>query len=319
MGQITNEPGRAIIDPDIWEEQINEYYFPIDVKPIGDGFYGDLERVNMGRLSLVRCGSEASCYERTKSHINRLIDEYFLVTIPVVSEAISTQRGHEKQFRPHEMFIERVHEPFVYTQPDRNIILTLCVEGRLLHDHVRNADLYCGAGFDASRGLGRMFGELMWNTLKRADELSKEEMDVIGRHLVELLTLVLRNDDRIVKSGSSSVRAAHLRRIEKIIATCARDPDLSPSLVADRCGISLRYLHQIFAETEYSVAHYIRRQRLIATQALLKERPDLKLAEIAYRCGFNDHAALSRQFKGEFGISPSDYRATLREQRPGLR
>lgn len=298
-------------DPDIWKKQINECYFPIDAKPIGPHFRGNIKRINLGSLALVRCASDASFYQRTKNHVNMLAKESFLVTIPIISDAISDQRGREARFRPREMFIERVHEPFVYTQPDRNIIMTLCIDGSEMRDHLSNADIYCGAGFDTSKGLGRILGELMWNTLEDADDLDESELVIVGRHVLELLTLLLRNDEKVIKSSSSAVRSAHIQRIDKFILSRLHDTNLGPSIIADGCGISLRYLHQIFGETEFTVTQYIRRRKLLAAQLLLRERPDLKLAEVAYRCGFNDHATLSRQFKREFDMSPSDYRSAI--------
>lgn len=298
-------------DPDTWENKINEYYFPISAKPIGPRFRGNIKRINLGSMALVRCASDAAFYQRSKHHVSMLAKESFLVTIPIISDALSAQRGREARFRPREMFIERVHEPFLYTQPDRNLIVTLCVDGSEMRDHLSNADAYCGSGFDMSRGLGRMLADLMLNTASQADDLGDAERTVIGRHVLELLTLLLRNDERAIKSGLSSVRSAHLQRVDKVISARLHDVDLDPSSIAESCGISLRYLHQIFGETEYTVTRYILRRKLLAAQMLLRERADLKLAEVAYRCGFNDHATLSRQFKREFGMSPSDYRTTI--------
>ena len=44
---------------------------------------------------------------------------------------------------------------------------------------------------------------------------------------------------------------------------------------------------------------------------LLKDCPDMSIAEVARECGFDELSALSRTFKKSFGCSPTEYRAKL--------
>lgn len=44
---------------------------------------------------------------------------------------------------------------------------------------------------------------------------------------------------------------------------------------------------------------------------LLKDCPDMPIAEVARECGFDELSALSRTFKKSFGCSPTEYRAKL--------
>jgi AraC-like DNA-binding protein len=107
------------------------------------------------------------------------------------------------------------------------------------------------------------------------------------------------------------VRTAHLKRAEEVIRRNLSNPDLSPDLVADACGISKRYLHELFADGNATVSQLIREQRLIAARNLLAMSNPGPMSDIAYRFGFSDQAQFSRLFKAMFGQTPSGYRASL--------
>jgi len=71
---------------------------------------------------------------------------------------------------------------------------------------------------------------------------------------------------------------------------------LTPQMVADACGISLRYLHQIFEGEGITVSTYVRTQRLAMCDAMLRDPQCRKsLSEIAYHWGFGDQAQFQPQ------------------------
>jgi AraC-like DNA-binding protein len=86
-------------------------------------------------------------------------------------------------------------------------------------------------------------------------------------------------------------------------------------MVADGCGISIRYLHQIFEGEGVTVGAYIRNQRLLMCDAMLRDPNCRKsISEIAYQWGFGDQAQFSRNYRSRFGCTPSDVRAVSRAQ-----
>ena len=136
--------------------------------------------------------------------------------------------------------------------------------------------------------------------------------EVIGRHIIEMLALALDRHAEISLSASSLVRAAHLRRAESLIRQRLGDSTLDPQAVARGCGISLRYLHSIFADTGRTVSQCIREERLRAARDMLEMPGMMKMADVAYRFGFADQAIFSRQFRARYGVSPSEFRAANR-------
>ena len=78
-------------------------------------------------------------------------------------------------------------------------------------------------------------------------------------------------------------------------------------MIAESCGISKRYLHDLFKDVNGTVSQQIRDQRLIAARDRLQASRDLPISEVAYRFNFADQAQFSRLFKAKFKITPSDF------------
>jgi AraC-like DNA-binding protein len=147
----------------------------------------------------------------------------------------------------------------------------------------------------------------------RFDAMSDEARSMVGRHLIDLLVLSIKSDERTLTSGSSTVREAHLSRIESFARRNLSRVDLDPDLIASACGISTRYLHELFRDTKQTIGQWIRDQRLEACHAQLRDPANrLTVTEIAYRFGFSDHAQFSRAFRGHFGMSPKELRDRAR-------
>ena len=88
------------------------------------------------------------------------------------------------------------------------------------------------------------------------------------------------------------------------------NPDLSPAVIAAGCHISIRRLHRIFANTQWSVCSWLRVQRLQKCHMDLADvgLNHVSITEIAFRWGFSDSSHFSKAFKEHFGMTPSDVR-----------
>ncbi len=109
--------------------------------------------------------------------------------------------------------------------------------------------------------------------------------------------------------------AAHRTRIMGYIEAHLRDPQLSPTTVAQACKITARYLHHLFTAESETVTQYIQRRRLEeCARALLAAPVRARLVtEIAFDYGFNSLTHFGRVFRNQFGLTPSEYRRAARE------
>ena len=78
--------------------------------------------------------------------------------------------------------------------------------------------------------------------------------------------------------------------------------------LADVAGFSVPHFHRIFtAHVGESAVSYVRRLRLKrAAQKLRMGAVDI--TEVALAAGYDTHAAFSKAFKQQFGLSPSEFR-----------
>ncbi len=146
------------------------------------------------------------------------------------------------------------------------------------------------------------------------ENMTREAHGYLGLQLVDLLVLALKSDERALFSNASAVREAHLSRIEQFVRANLTDQDLGPERVAGACGISIRYLHELFRDTNQTLGQWVREQRLAAARRAIEDRHNNQtIAEIAYRWGFTDQAQFSRLFRAAFGATPSECRARARD------
>ncbi|MCX4198929.1 helix-turn-helix domain-containing protein [Methylobacterium organophilum] len=77
-------------------------------------------------------------------------------------------------------------------------------------------------------------------------------------------------------------------------------------------GLSRTSLYRAFAETG-GIAAAIRDARLDLARRRLEARRDdkVRIASIAYACGFTDVPTFNRGFRKRFGLAPGDLRPTL--------
>lgn len=160
-------------------------------------------------------------------------------------------------------------------------------------------------------GLTGLLASHLLNVREAAPETPSDSAGLLARGVLDLIALAVSGSGRAVapvvgrESAGLTARAAIERELES--------PRLSISKLCQSLGISRSTLHRLFA-AEGGVQNYIRTRRL---QAVRKALGDSASAEpihgLAERLGFSDAAHLSRLFRAQFGMTPSDWRAQARE------
>lgn len=293
-----------------WRDVISGTYFPLKLTfRDSERFDGRVEAWSFGGVSLSRLTSDALLYERESRHLADETEEHYLVTVPAISDVYFAQGGRDVRCKPGGFILERSNEPYEFRHDERNDLWVLKVPGSALAGRIRAPDRFCTLQFDARTGVGRLFVDMLTILPVRFDALSAEARATLGQQLVDLIVLAMKEDERTLTSASSSVREAHLTRIETHVRRHLADPDLSPERIAAACGISVRYLHELFRGSNQTVGQWVRDQRLDACRSALSDPAcNRTVADVAYGWGFADQAQFSRLFKGRFGVTPRDFR-----------
>ena len=102
----------------------------------------------------------------------------------------------------------------------------------------------------------------------------------------------------------------YIQRINKVVAYINNhlDETLELKTLANEAALSDFHFHRIFKALKgEAIGGYITRLRLEATARLLRYTA-LTIEEIAFNIGYETTASLSKAFKKQYGISPTEYR-----------
>ena len=102
----------------------------------------------------------------------------------------------------------------------------------------------------------------------------------------------------------------YVQRINKVVAYINNhlDETLDLKTLANEAALSDFHFHRIFKALKgEAIGGYITRLRLEATARLLRYTA-LTIEEIAFNIGYETLASLSKAFKKQYGISPTEYR-----------
>ncbi|WP_327222754.1 helix-turn-helix domain-containing protein [Streptomyces platensis] len=145
----------------------------------------------------------------------------------------------------------------------------------------------------------------------RADEFTPDDIPTLRSVTADLLAAALGGCLAAEDTMTPESRRRALQvQIRDFIRRNLGDPSLSPATIAAAHRISVRYVHQLFAEEDTTAAAWIRGRRLERCRRDLAN-PHLQLRPIhaiAAQWGFIDPAHFSRAFRAAYGMPPRDYR-----------
>lgn len=115
--------------------------------------------------------------------------------------------------------------------------------------------------------------------------------------------------DRLEDDLKNDRERDFLNRFGDIIRQHMSEGDLTNDTLAGYMGMSVSQLRRkIFALTGDNISIYVIRVRISKAKILLKGCPQLKIGEVAARCGYYDISHFSKTFKQECGMTPTQYR-----------
>ena len=133
------------------------------------------------------------------------------------------------------------------------------------------------------------------------------------QQLVKAVTEFVLIERGAIRPGSrrfqQALRVGRLSLVRRLITRHLSQPALSPAMIADLLGVSLRYVHVLFEETGTSFSQTVTAQRLGESRRMLSEKPPRPIADIALACGFGSLATFYRIFSASEGLTPGQYRA----------
>ncbi|CAB3756484.1 helix-turn-helix transcriptional regulator [Paraburkholderia solisilvae] len=163
-----------------------------------------------------------------------------------------------------------------------------------------------GIAANMSNPDARAVADLILSIVEQNGSTSLALRERQGRHLLDLVGILVGNPLAVVSPGK---RDMTLLRAKNYVAQHLDDLDLNVSRIATSIGVSPSQLNRLFKDRSKTVMRYVWSCRLDRAADLLRrrDRSNISIGEIAYSCGFTNHAHFSRVFKERFGMSPSGY------------
>ena len=233
---------------------------------------------------------------------------YYEIELIVNGSGTHIINGNAYEERTGDIFIMRLtdfHE-FVHTKEAENWVIeipTSYVSGDIANMMMQvNGDIVTNltnGDFEKAKSIYCMIEEVK--------DKKEKFYDLLKQHLTLSLILFIldRTDKNISKSASNDERLYAI--IEYINANIAQ-PELSINSIAAKFYISRSYLSAFFKKNMgITLSAYLRKIRL-SNAAMQLASTNKKVMDISVDSGFNSLTTFLREFKKEYGISPSDMR-----------
>ena len=296
-----------------WQKVIREVYanLDIDIGP-GETFSGRICRWVVGDAELTKVHTDNEFARRTARHIARgACNSYAYLFVRSGTLSIS-QGGRDCEVGPGQYTLLDLDRPYLFSHPDKVEKICLKAPAHLLR--LRDAKLaeQCAVARSADAGLGRVAAHYISSLCAEDLEAMPEQLPALSRTAGDLLSLLFDSADAASLPQESSVQSALRRRSVAYIGANYSSADLSPAVIAEALGISVRYLHRCFEPMGECVMQHVTELRLANCHRELLDASLRKhsIAEIAYRNGFRNISHFSDSFRANFGTSARDIRAT---------
>lgn len=283
-----------------WRDAVNATHLAWDMPARREAaFRGRIRRQRVGAAELIDCLCDGCDGRRGAAEIARSTDAWYGVLHVLGGRERLHIGDDEIELEAGSFVVWDSTRAIRFATPDTLRKLTLM----LPQDLSPGLRHLVGRRIDARSGPGALFATHLRALARRGADLDACGQAAVLRPTLDLLELAV--DPRPLGPGHGRVVMA--RATAHILAHLA-DPDLRPDHVAQAVGLSLRQLHRIFADGDWTVERWIWHQRLERCAQDLRRDPRTRIAEIAFRWGFSDAAHFSRAFRAAFGLSPRAYR-----------
>jgi AraC family transcriptional activator of tynA and feaB len=300
---LSSKPARQFAH---WRELICEAF--LDLTPesdLRDGFVGVVTQIPLGALSLARIDSQRQQVFRTARDIDRAPQHGYYANLQVRGTSTMTQGGRSTVLRPGDIALVDTTAEFTFELPEDFRQLTFFIPAPLLEVQLPGP-VPTATRIETTTGVGAAVRHAMQAMI--GSRLAPASAQRLAVHTAGMLAVAL--DPSLVDAGAAhSPRsyAAALADIEEHLS----DDDLSPAATARRLGVSVRWLHSLFAGHQQTYAATVRRLRLEQVWRDLQDpaRAQLRIIDIAADAGFANVASFHRTFRRTFGRSPAQVRA----------
>ena len=303
---------------DAWRERSCRAAAPMDVDSVhAADFWGHQSLVRLGPVSLWPLHARATSYRRTRRLIQQSDPDLYHLTLmlPGSGRLRVSHQGRENIHGPGDLYLLDLSRPAEVSPLDeRECLRGVGVEvprSLLRLPDNQGVDALLGRRLSIRRGFGALLAQYIARVVSDTEAYEPSDVPQLNTALLDLLVGTLAGELRHdAPPAPETHRRNTVARVRAHIQRNLHDPLMSPQTVAAAHHLSTRQLHRLFGEEEYTVAAYIRQQRLERARRDLAAPAQhaTPVHAIAARWGFPAMPHFSRAFRDAYGMPPSEYR-----------
>lgn len=292
-----------------WRHALNQSHLEWELAPAPAPTFGArIRQRTLDGVRVVDCHCDPCTGWRRRLQAGRGDDAYFGILFELRGREVIRQGDNEAILGVGDFVLWDSDREMEFRVLEPLHKLTLLIPKPRMKAYLGDAERYAGQVVPGSGGAGGIAAEALRRLARDFATLDEPGANAVIDPMLSLLaaTLMTRRPLAAVSAGHQESFRRFCRHIERNLG----DNDLTPAKVAAAHGVSLRYLHAVFAEQGVSVGQWMRQQRLSHCHRELSQVGRRgTITEIAFRWGFNDMAHFSRAFKAHYGKSPREVSA----------
>jgi AraC-like DNA-binding protein len=294
----------------IFRETICNTFMPWTPEIVGTNFEGRVESIQLENGIIGRVRMSSIIASKTKSNIANSAQECIHGNFILAGELKVEQGGRTTFAQPGDLVLYHSFSPVILTvKPDSHFDNLAFIIPTSRFATIPNAeDNFCNTLLAKSKMIDPLASCLAF-IVRKFHSSSADELGALFNACVALLPLSAGCFGNA--PGPDLPKLGHvLREILHFINENISDPNLSPQLAAETCGISIRYVHKLFARLGTTFSSYVAAQRLehIRSELIAYSTRSVPISMLAYQWGFSDLSTFNRAFKDRFGRTPSHFR-----------
>lgn len=288
-----------------WTELADRFIAPLTIEvPDDSAFQARMYRAALRDCDIISpCSSPARIYNQPGLDVGA-----FNLQLQHIGSSVNHTGGRTSMLNEGDFLLFDPSQPLelTFAEPTQTIVLRLPVA--YVEARMPRLRQMVGVPVRGDTGAGALFSRFLRTAWAQLETGENDWGDAMSDVIWPLLDLAYSSVRPVTLDANR--RDLRRRAVLDLIETHLCDTQLDTRRIANRLGVSARYVQLLFAEMATTPSAYIQRRRLErAASRLDKEGSDITITEIAFDVGFNDLSSFCRAFRRRFGASPSDYRA----------
>ncbi|MGW0998828.1 AraC-like ligand-binding domain-containing protein [Streptomyces sp. NPDC002523] len=305
-------PARESLD--YWHDAVLATLVGMDIATESGTYDATMRTDHLGDLQITTVECDPGRVHRAPRFIARGDGRHVFVALQSTGRALVEQDGRTTELRAGDIGFFETVRPFRTTFPERFRLRIFAVPRHLLHRGESDLEQLTARALRPDDGLCALLAPMMERLADTSEMYTTPVAERLAEGVIDLMAATAASrlgEDCAQLPGRDRVL---LQQIRTFVRWHLSDPGLTPQVIADHHGISVRYLHRLFETEDTTLSQWIRELRLHeCRKELAVQAPgSVSLGQVARRWGFTSPSQFSKAFRGSVGLSPTDW---LQEER----